>query len=208
MADEWLSLSEAAEILGVHTSTVRSWADLGRLPVHRTSGGHRRFKRSEVELCIESQQVSSPESVDQVVQSALMRTRFQISEGHLQSEPWYQKLDDDARQQYRMSGRHLLQGTITALMADQTDANAEARSLGMDYASRGKRCGLTCSEATHAFLFFRTLLLESMYTVYESAAVSSPHVWGNMFRKISAFTDQILMSLLETYEAYNRGNPK
>ena len=36
---EWLSLSDAAEYLGVHPSTVRAWADKGDLPVHRTAGG-------------------------------------------------------------------------------------------------------------------------------------------------------------------------
>ena len=50
MTGEWLSLSEVAKVLGVHPSTVRNWADQGQVPVHRTTGGHRRFKKSEVEL--------------------------------------------------------------------------------------------------------------------------------------------------------------
>ena len=60
MTNEWLNLSEAAEILGVHPSTVRLWADQGRLPVHRTQGGHRRFKRQEVELWTQSQRLETP----------------------------------------------------------------------------------------------------------------------------------------------------
>ena len=55
MVSEWLSLSEVAEMLGVHPSTVRSWADQGRLPTHRTEGGHRRFRRADVELWLHSQ---------------------------------------------------------------------------------------------------------------------------------------------------------
>lgn len=41
-ADEtttWVSLSEAAKILGVHPATVRNWADQGHLPSQRTPGG-------------------------------------------------------------------------------------------------------------------------------------------------------------------------
>ena len=53
MSDEWLSLRGAADILGVHPSTVRAWSDKGLLPVHRTQGGHRRYKRSEVEMWAE-----------------------------------------------------------------------------------------------------------------------------------------------------------
>ena len=45
MNDEWLSLSDAAKLLGVHPSTVRLWSDKGVLPTHRTSGGHRRYRR-------------------------------------------------------------------------------------------------------------------------------------------------------------------
>jgi excisionase family DNA binding protein len=208
MTGEWLSLSEAAEILGVHPSTVRSWADQGRLPVHRTDGGHRRFKKSEVDLWMEAHRVEGLGSVDDVVQSALRRTRLEIGEGKLEAEGWYQKLDDEARSQYRQSGRFLLQGLIAATVSARGNIEAEARSLGYEYASRGKRCGLTCSEATHAFLFFRSLLLDSMFMVYEKAAVSSPQAWSLMFRQVNTFTDMILISLLNTYESYSRNNSR
>jgi excisionase family DNA binding protein len=205
MEDNWLSLGEVAQVLGVHPSTVRSWANHGKLPVHRTQGGHRRFKRSEVELCLDSRRAEGLEAMEQVVQDALRQTRVQISEGRLEEEVWYQKLDNDARSQYRQSGRYLLQGLIMAQMAkDPSGANAEARALAYEYASRGKRFGLTCSEATHAFLFFRSLLVDAMFLVYENAAIYSPQAWSDMFRRINTFTDQILITLIDTYEAYSR----
>ena len=206
MTGEWLSLSQVSKILGVHPSTVRNWSDQGHLPVHRTKGGHRRYRRSEVELWLQSQREDGPCESHLVVQNALKRTRIQISEGRLESESWYQKLDDDAREQYRRSGRALLQGLAGSLATNGESAEAEARSLGYEYASRGWRYGLSCSEATHAFLFFRNVLMESMLTVYEAAAVNSPQAWSDMFRKINAFTDQIQITLLETYDAYQRGN--
>jgi diguanylate cyclase (GGDEF)-like protein/excisionase family DNA binding protein len=43
-----VTLGEAAEALGVSTSTVRRWADTGRIQVVRTSGGHRRFPAAEL----------------------------------------------------------------------------------------------------------------------------------------------------------------
>ncbi len=206
MPGEWLSLSEVAEVLGVHPSTVRSWADQGRLPVHRTQGGHRRFRRSEVALSVDSQNADEVSEMDKVVQGALMRTRMQVSEGGLQAEKWYQKLDDEAREQYRQSGRSLLQGLIGYLSSQDENGEAEARALGYEYASRGNRRGLSSAEAARAFLFFRNVLLDSMLTVYQEAGIRSPHVWSNMFRKVNAFTDQILTTLIETYEAYQRNN--
>jgi excisionase family DNA binding protein len=206
MPTEWLSLSQVSKILGVHPSTVRNWSDQGHLPVHRTKGGHRRYRRSEVELWMQSQRENGPDETRMVVQNALKRTRIRISEGSLESESWYQKLDGEAREQYRRSGRALLQGLAGYLASDGEGAEAEARSLGYEYASRGWRYGLSCSEATHAFLFFRNVLLDSMLVVYEAAAVNSAQAWSDMFRKITAFTDQIQITLLETYDAYQRGS--
>ncbi len=200
----WLSLSEVAELVGVHPSTIRIWADQGRLPVHRTQGGHRRFKRSEVELCMSAQRINSTADLNSIIQNALKRVRLQVGEGALEAEEWYGKLDMEARQQYRESGRALLQGLINCLISEEDDNRSEARALGYEYASRGQRCGLSCADASHAFLFFRTQLVEAMLGVYESAAIRSSDIWSDMFRKTTAFTDQILITLLETYEAYRR----
>jgi excisionase family DNA binding protein len=204
MPGEWLSLSEVAEVLGVHPSTVRNWSDKGQMPVHRTHGGHRRFKRSEVDLWMQSQQASVPSEASLVVQNALKKTRFQISEGHLEAEGWYQKLDQEARDKYRQSGRHLMQGLITYLSTDGDEADSEARSLGYEYATRGRRYELSMSDATQAFLFFRNTLLDALLGIYEAAVVRSPGTLGVMFRKINAFTDRILVTIMETYEAFDR----
>lgn len=206
MPAEWLSLSQVSKLLGIHPSTVRAWSDQGVLPVHRTSGGHRRYLRSEIELWMQSQRADAPTDMHLVVQSAMRSTRMQISEGRLKAEPWYNKLDEDAREQYRLSGRGLLQGLISYLNSDNKTASAEAEALGYEYASRGRRYGLNSVDATNAFLFFRTVLIEAMLSVYEAAAVRSPYAWSDMFRKVNAFTDEILVTLLETYEAYQRTN--
>jgi excisionase family DNA binding protein len=199
--EEWLTLSQAAELLGVHPSTVRLWSDKGQLPVHRTQGKHRRYRRSEVELWAKTARQPRALEPESVVQHALGRMRFQISEGHLEAQPWYQKLDDEARRQYRMSGRVLVQGLANYLASEGEDAIAEARSFGYEYASRGRRYNLDSIDAARAFLFFRNALLESMVAVYQETKIPSGAAWGEMLHKVHAFTDQIMLSLLETYQA-------
>ena len=203
-ANEWLRLSQVARILGVHPSTARKWSDEGSLPVHRTSGGHRRYLRSEIELWSVSRKHRRPTDADLVIQNAMHSTRMQIEEGQLQEEDWYKKLDDEARQQYKMSGRTLMHGLIGYLSSGGDAAGSEAETIGYDYASRGRRYGLSTEEATRAFLFFRNVLLEAMLVVYESAAVQSPHAWSVMFRKINQFTDRILVTIMRTYSAVER----
>jgi excisionase family DNA binding protein len=199
--EEWLSLSTVAAMLGVHPSTVRLWSDKGVLPVHRTSGAHRRFRRSEIELWMETsaeRHVMEPVSA---MQSAVGQIRMQIAEGHLEAEPWYQKLSAEARTQYRLSGMTLVRGLMTYLSSDEPDGASEAYALGYDYASRARRFGLSTVDATRAFLFFRSSLLEALINVYGDAKVPAGPAWGKMLKRVHSFTDQILLSLLETYQA-------
>ena len=46
---EWLTLGQAAAYLGAAQSTVRKWADGSRLPTFYPPGGHRRFRRSDLD---------------------------------------------------------------------------------------------------------------------------------------------------------------
>jgi excisionase family DNA binding protein len=46
---DWLTLGQAATYLGVAQSTIRKWSDSGRLPAFYTPGGHRRFRRGDLD---------------------------------------------------------------------------------------------------------------------------------------------------------------
>ena len=50
---EWLTLGQAAKFLGVAQSTIRKWSDLGRVPAFYTPGGHRRYKRADLDAFLE-----------------------------------------------------------------------------------------------------------------------------------------------------------
>lgn len=204
MDDQWLSLHEAAELLGVHPSTVRAWSNKGSLPVHRTQGGHRRYRRSEVLLWADTMRGGQAIEPVSVIQAALRNIRLQISEGRLESELWYQKLDGSARAQYRQSAHSLFQGLINYLSSDGDEAASEAHSIGYEYASRARRFGLDSVDAARAFLFFRDALLQSVIQVYQEANVPSGRAWGEILRKVNAFTDLILLHLLETFESLKR----
>ena len=48
MTEKQYSLSEAAELLGVTTKTLRNWDKQGKLRATRTEGGHRRVSGGEI----------------------------------------------------------------------------------------------------------------------------------------------------------------
>ncbi|HUI87685.1 MAG TPA: helix-turn-helix domain-containing protein [Anaerolineales bacterium] len=205
---DWLSLAEAAEVLGVHPSTVRKWSDQGALPVHRTQGGHRRYKRAEVELWVQAARPGRTVEPVNVIQTAFRNIRLQIAEGHLEAQSWYQKLNQEARDQYRQNSRTLLQGLINYLGSESEEAASEAHSIGYEYASRAHRFGLSSADAARAFLFFRDALLQSVIQAYQEAHVPSGQAWGEILRKVNAFTDLVLLHLLETFESLEHASTR
>jgi excisionase family DNA binding protein len=50
---DWLTLGQAARFLGVAQSTIRKWSDQGRVPAFYTPGGHRRYRRRDLEAFLE-----------------------------------------------------------------------------------------------------------------------------------------------------------
>lgn len=197
---DWLSLRDAADLLGVHPSTVRLWSDKGILPVHRTQGGHRRYKRSEVALWVETSSAAHQIEPEGIIQNAVKSVRLKIAEGRLEAEPWYQKLDEAARLQYRQSAHSMFQGLTRFLASNGQDAASEAYAIGYEYASRARHYDLSSTDAVRAFLFFRNILIDSVLKVYADANAHAGQAI-ELFHKMQEFTDQILTSLLDTYQA-------
>ena len=65
--EQWLSLSQAAEMLGVHSTTLRRWADNGKITFMLTPGGHRRFALSDLnQFAAGRRQAQLPSSLEQL----------------------------------------------------------------------------------------------------------------------------------------------
>ncbi len=47
--DELLTPRDVAELFGVDTSTIKRWAQQGQLRAVETPGGHRRYRRKDIE---------------------------------------------------------------------------------------------------------------------------------------------------------------
>lgn len=53
--DNYINIDEAAEYLGVKTSTIRSWIKKKNMPFHRVGGKLLKFKRSEIDDWVNSE---------------------------------------------------------------------------------------------------------------------------------------------------------
>jgi len=56
----WLRVCDVASLLGVSNNTVRRWTDDGRLSAHRSPGGHRRYRRADVDTLLDSLRIGPP----------------------------------------------------------------------------------------------------------------------------------------------------
>ncbi len=197
--EAWLGLAATAQLLGVHPSTLRTWADRGELPAHRTAGGHRRFLRSEVEVWAAAQNAVQPSDVVLLVQNVIGRTHLEVAEGRLDEHEWYRKLLPEHRDRYRQSSHRMMADLVRCASLDQEQAKIEARSLGAEYARMGHESGMTLRDATEAYLFFREFLIESLFGLSESAGSRSAHTWAQLRRHVSGFTNVLLLAIIEAY---------
>ncbi len=200
--DEWLSLSEAAELLGMHPATVRLWADRNELPSRRTNGGHRRFRRSDIEARLRQDVERKPRPTAQLlVQSVLGRVRFAFTDGTLKTLSWYEQFDDSALEAYRSLGRRVLELLLRALN-DGTPAEelrTEAVLLGSEYGSVTRDSNVPVADAVRAFLYFRTLVDESVIQLAEVQGMRDhPDIpWAESLYQIQTLTNEILPALIE-----------
>ena len=198
---DWLNLSEAARLLGIHPSTVRMWADNDDIPSQRTKGGHRRFRKTDLEAWNASHRRGSTPGASLIVQSALGRTRMEVNEGQLARLPWYTKMSESARTAHRETSQRLLALLKKYLSDDDRDATLnEARRLGQDYYRLGKASKLSLTENVRAFLYFRDHLTQSVVQMVEATGVTATHSLAELQHLTAHFTNEILIALIAAHE--------
>ncbi|GAB4473818.1 MAG: helix-turn-helix domain-containing protein [Anaerolineae bacterium] len=206
---DWVSLGEAADILGVHPTTVRHWADSGELPSQRTPGGHRRFRRSDLAqwASVRSRE-TAPAEARLMMESALGRARMEITEGQLAAlMPGYAHLSDEDRRAHGALGRRLLQilAQHIATSYEEPPTLDDVRQLGFEYAQLSYRQGFKLSSAVQIFLFFRDMLTDSVIQMAEMLSLRTASDWGERLRQINHLTGVLLISLIEGYEQQEVG---
>ncbi len=204
---EWLTLSEVAQMLGVHPSTVRIWANQGKIPVHRTNGGHRRFRRSELEIWMLSRDESLTTDIPQeLIQAILRQVRARAEHGDFQKEEWYQKIGEEHRRHFREAGHQMVQHLWAYLVNDGESNAVEATSLGYEYASRARQIGLTECEALRSFMFFAQAMVDAVLEIAAKPQVQASPMWIALLRKINAFLQGVARGMFQTFDIYSKTN--
>lgn len=197
----YVSLSEASRLLGVHSTTLRRWADSGNIPVYLTPGGHRRFAMNDIEALRERKPLSGSSVGDTWASHALAQTRSELR--HNPHPPaCVTSMPENERQVWRsVSGR--LMGVVLRFVNAQNDEEAalldEARIIGADYAANARRMNLSLATALEAALFFRDTLIDAAMNLPEHTNLSHT-ASARLLRRINQMLNTVQLAVVASYE--------
>jgi len=196
----WLDLSEAAEVLGVHFTTLRRWVDAGQVPCIRTPGGRRRFRKPELDAFLRSLHHGAALTLpdEKGIRAAAVKV------GHLgvSDEPWYRKLGAEDRNAMRSGGQQLM-----AILMQYATRSAggepfllQGRRLAAFYGDACREAGLSLIETMEAFLYVRHSIFDSVYEAGALAGLPDADTW-RLYDRMNQFLDSVLLATVEAFSA-------
>lgn len=193
--DEWLSLQEASARLGVTASTMRRWADAGRIATKRTLGGHRRFARAAVEQLAHALPGDpAPEPPPPLAHT---------DERELAQHEWHAQLAArPASGRMRELGQRLLGVLIQYINRRDEEARflEEARQVGIAYGAEARAAGISIYDTIEAFLLFRNLHGQYVAPLPGMAQPTNFVNWMTLHIRINQFMDTILLGVVAGFE--------
>ena len=199
-ASDWLSLAEASRVLGVSGSTLRRWADDGRVPVFTTPGGHRRFSRRTLQHLLPATRRRRP------ALTHLGEAPEWIVRGYRPPKPppttgpaWLEHLSDDDRMAFRERGRELLGLLVEHLDATDLTIAAlklqEACRLAAGHGSQAAALGASMTEAVQTFIQFRTPFTTQLATMARRRGLDTREATALLIAAEAAL-DQVLVATM------------
>jgi excisionase family DNA binding protein len=197
----WLDLSEAADYLGIHFTTLRRWTDDGKVPCIRTPGGRRRYRPAELTAFLASlrqgeSRALTPADSRQGLAALLPPKHLGIS-----GEPWYHRLDEAQRSVMRSGGQQLM--AVLMQYATRSEGGEaflrEGQRLARAYGAVCHQGGLSLIEMLRAFLLVRRSINDSVQQAGALAGAPDAETW-RLYDRVTTFLDALLLATVEAYE--------
>lgn len=205
--NEWIGLAEATRMLGISASTLRRWADEGRIRTFVTPGGHRRFSRAAIEALLPGGRrvPAEPDVLAGETPDRMRRVyRRAIAQGAAADVAWFGTIDTDDRDRFRDNGRHIIEAILGALEAvDVTDREAGLRrgeEHAAAYGAAAAAAGLPGSAAAGIFLRFRRPFVAELSAMTRRRDLDATTTTGLLDAARDAF-DRLLIAMLRAHEA-------
>jgi len=202
-AEKFIDLAEAAALLGVHFTTLRRWADAGKVPHIRTPGGRRRFALAELESFAHSLSRGEASLPLPALEAGLSgSSRPRLPQPAADKDRWVTLINNEQRLSFQRSGQRLM-GLLMQFVS-RTDAGetflSECRQMGQDYSLTCRQAGMSIGDTIQAFLHFRRSVLATIHETSTLSLPSDPDT-QRMFERTSDFMDTFLLEVVEGYSA-------
>ncbi len=195
---EWLTLEQAARRLGVHSTTLRRWANQGAIDVFLTPGGHRRFLLADVERFeLEHHQTRLPAlPAPAWADHAIAHARQSLAQ-----QRWLVGYDEVEREAKRQLGRRLMGLVLQYVVRSDEDPGllSEARLIGEQHARGGLQHRQPLTDLLQAITFFRTTLLEVAIMELPQAVAAQTEASTYLLRRIERLLGEVQTGVVEVY---------
>jgi len=199
--ETWLAITEAAQQLGVHVTTLRRWADDGEIPVMLTPGGHRRFSSLEIEnFRRDRYRIKGLYGFEQLwAEAALSHTRAEILSHN--DMRWLSSFDELERERNRQMGRRMMGLLLqfVSLGKGGEEILEESRAMGREHAKSVIMLGLPSREALRATMFFRDSVMEAAMDLPDTMNIR-PEVNTRLLLRVNEIFNAFLLAVAETYD--------
>lgn len=199
--ETWLTITQAAQRLGVHVTTLRRWADDGDIPVMLTAGGHRRFSASEIEIFRrDHSRLKVMYGFEELwADAALSRTRIEVvkqGERH-----WLSSFTGGERERKRQMGRQMMGLLLeyVSLSEGGEEILKQARAIGHAHAVDTLAMGLPSQDALRAAMFFRDLVVETAIDLPDTTNIR-PEANVRILRRVNEILNAFQLAIAETYD--------
>lgn len=199
---QWLTLGQAARVLGIHPTTLRRWTDEGVLPCLRTPGGHRRFLQEDLDAFLQSQtDTGHHEPSGALVRSMIRQARHEIEAERIAETSWHAAFSEPERAERRKSGRRLLGLAIqfTSRTMGREALVQEACAIGHEYGRDAAERGLSLLDITQALMFFREALISAARPgLANRGEYDAEDI--RIHRSLRQFLNQVFFAAMEGFE--------
>lgn len=204
-ATEWMSIHEAASLIGVSPATLRRWSDAGDIRAFTTPGGHRRFSRTAITGLLPTDVVVGP-SADQLdgTRSRMIHAVRRASRRVAHDAPWGHRLDEPDRAMFAALGRQMIEAVVIVMGEADPDERdrvlAVARAAAAECGTLAGRRAITLRQTVETCLRLRALVIRELATAgrrHDLGGIATTRWLETSTREI----DRLLIEVMRGHEA-------